>query len=136
MNHFNHSARRIFLLIQVVCLIFLLNNGQVYAAAADDFVITINTTIPGPSPDTEFIIPTYPGETYNFNVDCDNDGIDEITGWDDDYTCTYSAPVPTRSGSRTMLGMAPDFLEYISIMAAIRGIWCPLTNGGPVIGIQ
>ena len=57
----------------------------------DDFVITIDTTSSGTSPNTEFIIPTYPGEIYNYNVDCDNDGIDEITGWGDDYTCVYPA---------------------------------------------
>ncbi len=59
------------------------------AAASDDFVITIKTDNPGTSSSTQFTIPTYPGETYDYNVDCDNDGTNEATAQTGDYTCNY-----------------------------------------------
>ncbi len=62
-----------------------------HAASGDDFVITVKTDNPGSSSDTQFTIPTYPGETYNYNVDCNDDGTDESTGVTGDYTCNYSA---------------------------------------------
>ena len=33
-----------------------------------------------------------PMPPYNYNVDCDNDGIDEAVGQTGDYTCTYPSP--------------------------------------------
>ena len=39
-----------------------------------DFVITVGTTSGSPN----FAIPTYSGEA-NYNVDCDNDGVNEVT---------------------------------------------------------
>ena len=39
------------------------------ANALDDFVITVKTDNPGVSLNTQFIIPTYPGEAYNYNID-------------------------------------------------------------------
>lgn len=67
----------------------------VHAADVDDFVITIKTDNEGASSDTQFTIPTYSdeeysdGEAYNYNVDCDNDGTNEVTGASGDYTCSY-----------------------------------------------
>jgi hypothetical protein len=60
-------------------------------ADSDDFVITVKTDNPGTSTDTQFIIPTA-GIDYDYNVDCDNDGINEITGATGDYTCDYASP--------------------------------------------
>ena len=61
-------------------------------APADDFVITVKTDNPGGSSSTQFTIPTYPGETYNYNVDCDNDGDDDITAATGDAICDYPVP--------------------------------------------
>ena len=58
---------------------------------AADFVITVKTDNPGTSASTQFTIPTYPGETYNYNVDCNNDGVNEATGATGNYTCNYAA---------------------------------------------
>ena len=55
------------------------------------FIITVETNNTGASSDTEFTIPTYSGETYNYNVDCDNDGTDEAAGVTGDYTCSYDS---------------------------------------------
>ncbi len=56
---------------------------------ADDFVITIKSDNPGSSTPVEFTIPTI-GPGYYYNVDCNNDGIDEATAQTGDYTCDYS----------------------------------------------
>ena len=56
------------------------------------FVISINTEEVGESSSVEFIVPTnttsFP-DGYNYNVDCDNDGINEATEVRGDYTCSY-----------------------------------------------
>ena len=51
------------------------------SAETDDFVITISGN--------SFTIPTNPLKTYNYNVDCDNDGNNDAEGQSGDYTCTY-----------------------------------------------
>ena len=73
----------------------------------DDFVITVNTSL-GAS-DLSFTIPTYAhwGETYDYNVDCNNDGVDEATGQTGDYSCmypsagTYTIRIKDNTGSGT-----------------------------------
>jgi surface protein len=57
-------------------------------SGAAGFMITVKTDNPGTSGSTQFTIPTT-GGGYNYNVDCDNDGIDEGTGVSGNYTCTY-----------------------------------------------
>ena len=53
------------------------------------FIITIDTTAPSVSSNTQFEIPTT-GTGYNYNVDCDNDGTNETEGEKGNYTCNYS----------------------------------------------
>jgi len=60
-----------------------------HAAGIDDFILTIQTDNPGSSSDTEFIIPTI-GGGYDYNVDCNDDGIDEFVAQAGDVTCDYS----------------------------------------------
>ncbi|NOX60445.1 MAG: BspA family leucine-rich repeat surface protein [Chloroflexi bacterium] len=60
-------------------------------ASTDDFVITVKTDNPGMSSDTQFTITTI-GGGYNYNVDCDNDGVNEATGVTGDYVCDYASP--------------------------------------------
>ncbi|MFZ5818263.1 MAG: BspA family leucine-rich repeat surface protein [Chloroflexota bacterium] len=55
----------------------------------NDFVVTTQTSYPGSSTSTQFTIPTYPGGTYNYNVDCNADGVNEATGQTGSYTCNY-----------------------------------------------
>jgi hypothetical protein len=54
----------------------------------DDFVITVKTDNPGLTADTQFLIRTI-GIGYNYNVDCDDDGSDEMTGVNGEYLCDY-----------------------------------------------
>ena len=63
--------------------------NQIADPADKDFIITVKTDNTGASADTEFTIPTT-GTGYNYNVDCDNDGTDEVTGATGDYTCDYA----------------------------------------------
>ena len=58
----------------------------------DPFIILIKMNNFGISDDNSFTIPTRQGETYNYNVDCDNDGVDEAVGVTGNYTCTYATP--------------------------------------------
>ena len=57
----------------------------------NDFVITVKTNNAGTSSSTQFTIPTV-GGGYNYNVDCDNDGTDEATARNGNYTCSYAGP--------------------------------------------
>jgi surface protein len=74
----------------LVMALSLPSTTPVIAADTDDFVITVKTDNPGDSATDAFTIPTFPGETYNYNVDCNNDGTDEAAGLTGDYTCDYS----------------------------------------------
>ena len=56
----------------------------------NDFVITVQTDNPGSSSATEFTIPTY-GGGYNYNVDCNNDGVFDATTQAGNYTCSYAS---------------------------------------------
>ncbi len=57
----------------------------------ESFIITVQTDNNGTSSDTQFIVPTKFGEIYNYNIDCDNDGVDEATAVDGNYTCNYTS---------------------------------------------
>ncbi|MEE4193911.1 MAG: BspA family leucine-rich repeat surface protein [Anaerolineae bacterium] len=65
--------------------------APVFTPSPDDFIITVNTANFGGSSSIEFIVPTI-GEGYDFNVDCDNNGTDEIVGATSSYTCSYGVP--------------------------------------------
>ncbi len=68
-----------------------ITDGGANCPPENDFVITVKTYIVGTSTSTQFTIPTFPGETYNYNVDCNNDGVNEVTGATGNYTCNYAA---------------------------------------------
>ena len=53
------------------------------------FILTIKTDNNGTTNDRAFLIPTK-GSSYNYNVDCENDGIFEATAVDGNYTCNYA----------------------------------------------
>jgi hypothetical protein len=41
------------------------------------------------SADDQFTIPTHPTAAFHYDVDCDNDAINEASGVTGDYTCDY-----------------------------------------------
>jgi len=90
-------------------------------SSADDFVMTIE--VEGRA--LRFTIPTS-GENYNYNVDCNNDGINEATGQTGDYVCTYRAEgtytirIKDNSGvgtgfARIYFNNSGDFSKLLSI---------------------
>lgn len=87
---------------------------------ADDFVITVQTDNPGASLDTQFTIPTT-GGGYNYNVDCDNDGINEAAGQTGAYTCnyvsagTYTVRIKDNSGAGTGFPRISSIIMVITI---------------------
>ena len=74
-----------------VLILSLAPTSRVAAAPADDFVITVKTDNAGTSTSTQFTIPTANLTVYNYNVDCDNNGSNEVTGATGSYTCSYGA---------------------------------------------
>ncbi len=84
--------KKISYVFSMMTIFAFLGTSSVLAAPSDDFIITVKTDEYGTTPDTQFKIPTFSGEAYNYNVDCDNDGTDEVTGATGDYTCNYSSP--------------------------------------------
>ena len=73
-------------------ILFTFFSGFIYADAINntDFVFTVKTDNLGTSSDTEFRIPTT-GGGYNYNVDCDNDDVNEATAQTGTYTCSYAS---------------------------------------------
>ncbi len=78
-----------------IIVVLLCVTSIIHAAPTDDFVITVKTDNPGAGTVRQFTIykqPVTAGASYNYNVDCDNDGIDEATARTDDFTCNYPVP--------------------------------------------
>ncbi len=86
----NMKKKLVVILISALALSCTLAIQSAMAAPADDFVITVKTDNPGTSSSAQFTIPTYPGETYNYDVDWDNDGINDVTGVTGNVTCNYA----------------------------------------------
>ncbi len=63
--------------------------GEMAAAQSTPFIITVKTDNFGTTDRTSFKIPTFPGETYNYEVDWNNDGTYEQTGITGDVTHNY-----------------------------------------------
>ncbi len=59
----------------------------------DEFIVRVKTNNPGSSSSTQFTIPTSTSQhTYNYAVDCDNNGTLEHTSQAGNVTCTYGSP--------------------------------------------
>lgn len=75
----------------LLCLssLFFAVNGLAYGV--DAFVIIVKTDNTGSSSNTEFTIPTLNDSAdYVYNVDCDNNGENEVQNHSGDYTCSYN----------------------------------------------
>ena len=69
-----------------VTFVVTINSAAAVTPPTDAFVTTWATT----GTNATITIPTFNGDTYNYNVDCNSDGIDELTGQTTDATCTYA----------------------------------------------
>ncbi len=74
---------------QLTLILLTLIFSHICIASPDDFIITIKTNGYGQSNFKQFTIPTNPSETYNYAVDCENDGVVDATNITGDYTCEY-----------------------------------------------
>ena len=75
-----------YITLLILTVIFI----QTSRADPDDFIITIQTDHYGESGFNQFTIPTNPSESYDYAVDCNNDGIVDATNITGDYTCEYN----------------------------------------------
>ena len=91
---FTQEGREMLLALLLVYILsgILLIVTPASAESTDDFVITVKTDNPGTSSDNQFTIPTHPGSSYLYDVDCDNEKPDEIIGATGDATCNYDRP--------------------------------------------
>jgi surface protein len=68
----------------------------ILAAPSDNYVIKVKTDNAGVSNSNEFTLPVVTTQGNGYNVDCNDDGIDEVTGattatYPDGYTCVYAS---------------------------------------------
>jgi len=69
--------------------VVLLLNTLAFSAETDAFKITVKTDNLGDSNNTTFTIPTFPGESYDYSVDCGNG---TTTIWiSGDFNCSYTS---------------------------------------------
>ena len=57
----------------------------------DEFIIEVKTDVPQSTSNSDFTVQTT-GSGYDYTVDCNNDGIDEVQGATGNYTCIYKKP--------------------------------------------
>ncbi|WP_223788245.1 BspA family leucine-rich repeat surface protein [Marinicella meishanensis] len=89
------------------------------AVPADDFVITVQTDAPDTSEPDVFRITTA-GAGYDFNVDCNDDGVDEASSLTGDYVCDYSGlggPGVYTIRIKDNSGMGTGFPRFLSYPA-------------------
>lgn len=100
---------------------------------ATDFVITVKTDNPGASNNNQFTVPIVIGGGYNYTLDCNNDGVPELTGQTGSSTCTFAAPGThtIRIGGtfpRIFFNNDGDKLKLISIDQWGTGAWTSMEN--------
>lgn len=128
----NFSTLILFLIL--ICALVGIMPPPVHAANSDDLIITVKTDNAGTSGSTQFTIPTFGGETYNYNVDCDNNGTNEATAQTGDYTCsygvagTYTVRIKDNTGVKTgfpwiYFNNAGDKLKLLTIQQWGTGKW-------------
>ena len=76
-------------MLKVLLLSGLLWGTSGLAYDSDAFVIKVQPANVGQSDNLEFIIPTNGSYSYNYNVDCENDGTFEFVNQTGDVTCNY-----------------------------------------------
>lgn len=64
--------------------------GCVIVAPERPFIIKVNTNL-GESSSTDYLIPASDGHTYNYRVDCNNDGVIDKTSRTTNTTCEYGS---------------------------------------------
>lgn len=93
---FKHLSWKRSLLSFSLLVLFTAFSQVAFAAPADHYVITVNTALPGTSDSQSFTIPTFPGLTYNYSVDTNNDtdfvDLEDFQLQTGDLTIDFGAP--------------------------------------------
>ena len=92
LSHVFYLRSFVILAIGLAAAVFFFASPAVAESKSnDDFVITVKTDISDPLSKT-FTIPTNNDFAYNYNVDCDDDGINEHQSASGNVTCIYDTP--------------------------------------------
>ncbi|MCF6318884.1 MAG: DUF285 domain-containing protein [Proteobacteria bacterium] len=127
--------------MKIIITVLLLVSNITYASSNADFVITVRAESPGSGADAEFPIYTNDSLYYNYNIDCDNDGVDEAGFQTGDYTCIYRDPGTYTIRIKDKTGVGTGFPAYQVIsgvnsvaqkLLAVEqwgtGIWMDMAN--------
>ena len=105
---------------------------EVHAYTADAFVMVVKTDNPGTSNATSFTIPIT-GTGYSYNVDCNDDGVNEVTARTTSYTCVYGAAgtytvAITGTFPRVYFNNAGDRQKLLEVKQWGTGAWTSMAN--------
>lgn len=103
-----------------------------HAYGANAFVMSVKTDNPGTSNATSFTIPIT-GAGYSYNVDCNDDGINEVSARTTSYTCVYGAAgtytvAITGTFPRIYFNNAGDRQKLLDIKQWGTGAWTSMAN--------
>ena len=105
---------------------------EVHAYTADAFVMVVKTDNPGTSNATSFTIPIT-GTGYSYNVDCNDDGVNEVTARTTSYTCVYGTAgtytvAITGTFPRIYFNNAGDRQKLLEVKQWGTGAWTSMQN--------
>lgn len=105
---------------------------QAHAYTPDAFVMVVKTDNPGVSDALSFTIPTT-GTGYSYNVDCNDDGTNEITARTTSYTCVYGSAgtytvAITGTFPRIYFNNGGDKQKLLEVQQWGTGAWMSMAN--------
>jgi len=105
---------------------------EAHAYTANAFVMVVKTDNPGTSNATSFTIPIT-GAGYSYNVDCNDDGVNEVTARTTSYTCVYGSPgtytvAITGTFPRIYFNNAGDRQKLLEVKQWGTGAWTSMAN--------
>ena len=105
---------------------------EVHAYDTNAFVMVVKTDNPGSSNSSSFTIPMT-GTGYNYSVDCNDDGVNEVTARTTSYTCTYGAAgsytvAITGTFPRIYFNNTGDRRKLLEVKQWGAGAWTSMQN--------
>ena len=105
---------------------------EAHAYTANAFVMVVKTDNPGTSNATSFTIPIT-GAGYSYNVDCNDDGINEVTARTTSYICVYGAAgtytiAITGTFPRIYFNNGGDRQKLLEVKQWGTGAWTSMQN--------
>ena len=105
---------------------------EAHAYTSNAFVMVVKTDNPGTSNSTSFTIPIT-GTGYSYNVDCDDNGVNEVTARTTSYTCVYGAAgtytvAITGTFPRIYFNNGGDRQKLLEVKQWGTGAWTSMAN--------